>query len=285
MNVITQKHTSGGLVVGLPGLPRRSDRVNITMPMRVLFVITFGNGLFVAVGGDNGGSSELVTSPDGVTWTRVSVPSSNGLNGIAYGNNLFVAVGRNSPFLISSDGKSWTRVLWSADLQGPFYGVAFGNGTFVSVGAAGAVAASTDAQQWSEQNLDVLDFTGVAYGDAGFTLVGRNGAVWQSSEGASWSQESVGVSFSLFGIGTCGSTRISVGNGGSISVNAGAGWKNIGTTVFGGNEGVAAGNDAVVVVGFKVAPDLSTIGSILTSHGLILRLGATHRQFLSMPDG
>ena len=51
--------------------------------------MTYGNGRFVAVGEDG----TILTSPDGVSWTRRTSGTSNRLEGVAYGNGLFVAVG------------------------------------------------------------------------------------------------------------------------------------------------------------------------------------------------
>jgi hypothetical protein len=71
----------------------------------LLYGVTYGNGTFVAVG--NGrhhphlpGRGEL----DGRTSG-----TSNDLNGVTYGNGLFVAVGEGGTILTSPDGVSWTR--------------------------------------------------------------------------------------------------------------------------------------------------------------------------------
>jgi len=71
---------------------------------RPLFGVTYGNGLFVAVG-DVG---ILITSPDGVNWTRRDpAGTANTLFGVTYGNGIFVVVGGGGIILISSDGVSW----------------------------------------------------------------------------------------------------------------------------------------------------------------------------------
>ena len=54
-----------------------------------LFGVTYGNGLFVAVGSDG----TILTSPDGVNWTAQASGTGSDLNGVTYGNGLFVAVG------------------------------------------------------------------------------------------------------------------------------------------------------------------------------------------------
>jgi hypothetical protein len=69
--------------------------------------VTYGNGLFVAVGGSPD-SSTILTSPDGVTWTQRTSPTSNSLYGWTYGNGTFVAVGRWGTILTSPDGVTWT---------------------------------------------------------------------------------------------------------------------------------------------------------------------------------
>ena len=70
--------------------------------------VVYGKGLFVAVGGSHD-SSAILTSPDGVTWTRRTSPTRDSLNGVAYGNGTFVAVGAKGTILTSTDGASWTQ--------------------------------------------------------------------------------------------------------------------------------------------------------------------------------
>jgi uncharacterized membrane protein len=95
-----------------------------------LFGVTYGNGLFVAVG--DGGV--ILTSPDGVSWTRRASGTSEWLRGVTYGNGLFVAVGLGGTILTSPDGVSWTRR--TSGTGNPLIGVTYGNGLFVAVGEA-----------------------------------------------------------------------------------------------------------------------------------------------------
>jgi hypothetical protein len=68
----------------------------VSVSANALTGITYGNGVFAAVGG--GG---IYTSPDAVTWTSQTCTglTSGGLNNVAFGNSKFVAVG--SSFAIS----------------------------------------------------------------------------------------------------------------------------------------------------------------------------------------
>lgn len=110
-----------------------------------IFDITFGNGLFVAVGNLNESSGmikgSIVTSPDGLTWTRRSIGTiSSNLEAITYANNTFVVVGRNGVVLTSPDGITWNRQN-SGTTEG-LNGVTYGNGLFVAVGGPGTIITS-----------------------------------------------------------------------------------------------------------------------------------------------
>lgn len=71
--------------------------------------IAYGAGLYVMVGGLFNSTALIVTSSDGVTWTRRTNTNTNGLTSIAWSPtlNLFLAVG-NTSTMTSSDGISWT---------------------------------------------------------------------------------------------------------------------------------------------------------------------------------
>jgi hypothetical protein len=92
--------------------------------------VTYGNGLFVAVG--LGGA--ILTSPDGVSWTLRRPRDEQRLHGVTYGNGLFVAVGGGGTILTSPDGVSWTpRASGTGNWLG---GVVYGNGPSWRWGAA-----------------------------------------------------------------------------------------------------------------------------------------------------
>lgn len=62
--------------------------------------VTFGNGLFVAVGYDTAaGQGAVMTSPDGITWTNRTAPASdNTWAAVTYKDGLFVAVSSSGTF-------------------------------------------------------------------------------------------------------------------------------------------------------------------------------------------
>ena len=67
--------------------------------------LTSSTGLFVTVG-DNG---IILTSSNGISWTKRTSGTTKNLYGVTYGNSTFVTVGDNGTILTSSDGTTWTN--------------------------------------------------------------------------------------------------------------------------------------------------------------------------------
>jgi hypothetical protein len=100
--------------------------------------ITYGNGLFVAVG--RGGM--IFNSPDMTKWTKRTSGIVEGLSDVTYGAGIFVAIGSKGRILDSPDGKHWTVWLDTQGFEQNLFGVCYGNGTFVIVGADGIILQS-----------------------------------------------------------------------------------------------------------------------------------------------
>jgi hypothetical protein len=100
---------------------------------KTLYGVTYGNGLFVAVGE----SGTILTSPDGITWTDRSSGVTVYLNGVTYGNGLFVAVGQSGAILTSPNGITWTNR--SSGVTNNLYGVTYGSGLFLAAGGSGMI--------------------------------------------------------------------------------------------------------------------------------------------------
>ena len=135
-----------------------------------------------------------------------SSPNTLPLSGVAFGNELWVAVGGDTPaeargveewlpgsgdgqriVMISSGLDDWTAIETGADT--PLYGVAYGNGQFVAVGHAGTVITSVNGSEWTEQDSTTDEtLNAVAHGDGYFVAVGGEGIVRYSQDGMLWQE-------------------------------------------------------------------------------------------------
>ncbi|MEQ1759432.1 MAG: CARDB domain-containing protein [Vicinamibacterales bacterium] len=146
--------------------------------------IRFGGGEFVAVGGAN----TVVTTPDGVSWTRRL-----GLNGyspraVNYGGGLWVvAAGANGGGIMTSpNARDWTARLSDPGISS-LHAVTYGQGVHVAVGTK--IATSLDGVSWtvlgtSYGNDELL---GVAFGNNTFVAVTENGKAFVSGDSVTWS--------------------------------------------------------------------------------------------------
>lgn len=73
-----------------------------------LMDITYGNGIYVAVG-MNG---TIVVSEDGSNWEEADSGITSGLMGVTCSDDKFIAVGYNGVILTSPDGYDWTQIEW-----------------------------------------------------------------------------------------------------------------------------------------------------------------------------
>lgn len=128
--------------------------------------VTYGAGFFVAVGTNREGTplgAIITTSSDGITWTERTSATTPGLNGIAYGNRTFVAVGNLGAVEWSRDAATWTA--GNAGTTNHLDGLAFLNGKFVITGHHGTLLTSTDGKNWTDRSAGLSVWSGP---DAGF---------------------------------------------------------------------------------------------------------------------
>jgi hypothetical protein len=150
--------------------------------------VTFGSGRFVAVGEGGGIRTNILTSTDGVTWTRQG-PSASSLYSVTYAQGMFVAVG--GQVLTSSDGLVWTNP--PSPARDRLNAVTWGGGQFVAVGRNANIITSTNGTNWALRlhGEDTSFLQGVAYGNGRFVAAGQSSAVMTSSNGVSWQWQQV----------------------------------------------------------------------------------------------
>jgi hypothetical protein len=145
-----------------------------------LEAITYGSGKFVAVG-TNG---SILTSANGIAWTRSVSGTVAVLHAVAYGGGRFVAVGEGGVISTSPDGISWTYE--DSGTFGSLHGIAYGGGRFVAVGPT-AVVTSADGVHWkTATEMEMSGMYAVAYGEDQFVAVGERGAGFTSADGSAW---------------------------------------------------------------------------------------------------
>jgi hypothetical protein len=160
------------------------------LPASDFVSLTYGNGVYVAVGGTNSAAS----STNGSTWTGRSIPTlgSGTYSAVVYGNGTFVAISTgNLVTAVSSNGNSWTAggnlptsTTWSS--------IAYGNGRFVAIESGGRnVAISTDkGTSWVAATPGLPSsqtWNKVSYGQGLFLAVSSGGSVAATSpDGINW---------------------------------------------------------------------------------------------------
>jgi hypothetical protein len=281
-----QVGTNNGVNVNYPGWTQQ-----ISGTIYDLDAIIYGNGLFVA----GGGNGSILTSPDGITWTKENLSQIYNVDAITYGNGLFVIVGNTGSIFTSPDGITWTPQIIGELF--PLYGIIYGNGLFVAVGNSGldgSIFTSPDGITWTQQQVsDILeDITygnglfvavgddvitspdgitwtqqisgttarlyAITYGNGLFVAVGRNGSILTSPDGITWTQQTSWVSDTLFCI-TYGNGLFVAGGGNGIILTSpdGITWAKEITGQINTVDGLTYGNGLFVAVG--------DYGSILTS--------------------
>lgn len=199
-----------------------------------------------------------VTQRPGVIWTERSSDTASNLNGVAYGNGIFVAVGEYGTILTSKNGATWT--VRTSGIEETLHSVTYGGGTFVVVGERGTVLTSRDGINWAKRTSGISwDLNDVTYGDGIFVAVGDLGTILISRDGEKWGVKTLGtvIGYNLRGVTYGDGVFVAVGDVGPILTSRdGIAWtERMSPAAF--LEDVAYGNGTFVAVGVG--------GTILTS--------------------
>lgn len=155
--------------------------------------ITYGNGLYAAVGNANNVAS-ILTSPDGSTWTQRQAGSSPGgpVTSVTYGGGKFVAIGNNDGYEYTSSGPgagtTWTQRSLPAGNK-----ISYANGLFFVPLNNKTNLLSVDGINWSLNVTGLTNILGVVtYGNGLFMAqcgISRSGSyLATSTDGTNWFQ-------------------------------------------------------------------------------------------------
>ncbi|MFZ3137531.1 MAG: CARDB domain-containing protein [Thermodesulfovibrionales bacterium] len=225
--------------------------------------ITYCNSIFVTVGR----YSIILISEDGQTWVDTT-PSTYFvvLGDVTYGNGQFVVVGgyfdhaeHHAAILTSTNGFSWTKVLWPymAEKHTRLTGITFGDNKFIAVSiyGDGGILASSNGINWTISNVGLTGLLSIAYGNSKFVAVGTNGTILTSPDGNVWTPRTSGVLYSLYKIVYSNNNFIAVGDSGTILTSPdGINWNirnsgiqnNLRSITYGNNTFVAVGPDIIL---------------------------------------
>jgi hypothetical protein len=217
-------------------------------------------GLFVSVG-----RGTILTSPDGISWTKRTSGISNSPLGVTYGNGLFVSVGKSGTILTSTDGTTWTER--TSGISEYLYGVTYGNGLFVTVGWEGTILTSSNGTSWTKRTSGTSNrLWGITYGNGLFVTVGNglfvtvgeNGTILTSTDGTTWTERTSGTSKYLREVTYGNGLFVTVGYEGTILTSTdGTTWTDRRFWTWEYLYGVTYGKGLFVTVGGR--------GTILTS--------------------
>ena len=148
-------------------------------------------------------------------WTSRDSGTSNRLNGVPYGNGLWVAVGVSGTILTSTNGTSWTKR--TSGTTSSLLGAAYANGLWVAVGANGTILTSTNGTSWTSRSSGTAEaLRSVAYGNGLWVAVGDNGTILTSTNGTSWTPPTSGTTEVLYGVAYANGLWVVVGASGTI---------------------------------------------------------------------
>jgi hypothetical protein len=208
-----------------------------------------------------GGSLTIQSSTDGIIWSnRVSRVGAKELSGVAYGNNRFIALGGGN-IATSSDGVTWT----TSTLQPTetFVTIVYGAAAFMALDVFGGVATSPDGAVWTPQSTGSSGILGgIVYARNQFVAVGTPGIVLTSPDGVKWAAQNSGTSWELYSVTYGNNQYVAIGQYGTIITSPdGTNWTTRGSDVTYTHNGVTYGNNEFVAVGVDQLSD----ASILTS--------------------
>ena len=183
----------------------------------------------------NASGANILSSPDGITWTRQFSGTTNALYAVTSNRaGRYVAVGNVGTVTTSTDGINWTPR--SSGISNYLRGVAADNtGTFVAVGSYGTVVSSADGLNWTtrRQGFSPVTLFGVTASRTGlFVAVGVGGLIVSSQNGISWTNQFAPTTYDLNEVAVndaglfvaVGTTNGYSGNGFTLTSSDGINW-------------------------------------------------------------
>ena len=155
--------------------------------------ITDPNAGFLAISSASTATAYNLPTTLGSAWTSGNVLPTSTMVSLAYGNNLFIAVGGSGSAAAASTtgapSSSWTNQSSNITANSSGYtAIAYGNNTFVAIGGAVSSYCNANPASWTAGGaLTNKTWTGLAYGNGRFVALASDGTLQYSlTLGASW---------------------------------------------------------------------------------------------------
>jgi len=148
-----------------------------------LNAVTFGNGLYLAVG-----NTAIITSNDGINWISRLVPSFP-LNDVIFDGTKFILVGDQGSVLTTTDGINFQTVN-AGDNVTQMTGVAYNGTDLIRSGNPLQLLKSADGISWSPVTSQNYAVNQVEFFNDSFIAVGDNGLILTSPTGNVWTEQS-----------------------------------------------------------------------------------------------
>jgi hypothetical protein len=160
---------------------------------------SYYNGRFFAYG-TNG---DVLSSTDGLYWSRLDVPTRSTISTVIYGNDLYVAGGFGGYVATTSDVlDTWSSLPHqnSLGISNEVTALSSSDDKFIAAGSTGQVRTSTDGQTWIPASIAAsLPIREIFY-DTGLYLLSvhasattstSGGTLYKSADGVRWEQVTV----------------------------------------------------------------------------------------------
>ena len=136
----------------------------------------------------SGDSGLIMTSPDGLDWTRRASGTRERFERLEFFNGRTFATGSSGAIFISDDGRTWSQQT-NGGGAGP---LVYGNGKYVAITASqgGSVRQSWDGATWTEVTIPDWTYreisTALVFQGGRFWLMGNRGSLRSSPDGTTW---------------------------------------------------------------------------------------------------
>jgi hypothetical protein len=184
--------------------------------------VAWAGSQFVVVG--DGG--EILTSPDGITWTTRY--SGHDILNIIWDGSQFVAMGAGSKIMTSADGESWSYGMNGWGDGSDFFLDMAVSGSLYAIGAQSMIYTTPDLASYPAgfRSLGATSScNGMLWDGSQFVCVGYSsgGIVWTSPAGGTWTAHFTPPVTVLEDVAYNGSTQyVAVGYGGAIITSSDA---------------------------------------------------------------